>query len=184
MFEVAGDLWAYPYQWWDRVHPFDESYQGSIANWHDELAHRSAIVITTNGYVKRNGEAVMGRGCAKEAQRFVSPLELGQRLEATGNQLYVFRRRAYNGNVDIVTLPVKHVWNQMADPALISRSLRQLVTVTDALGYQYVVVPRPGCGNGGLPWSVVKPLCEQVLDDRFTVIHLPEEDEVVDEMEI
>lgn len=40
--EVVGNMWAIP---------------------------ADAYCITTNGFVKKNGEAVMGAGCAKEARR-------------------------------------------------------------------------------------------------------------------
>jgi len=43
--------------------------------------------ITTNGYVKKNGLAVMGRGCALQARkRFMGlPRVLGEKIQQNGN---------------------------------------------------------------------------------------------------
>jgi len=51
------------------------------------LGAADAICITTNGYVKANGHAVMGRGCAREAaERFGRlPMILGKKLKEAGN---------------------------------------------------------------------------------------------------
>jgi len=51
-----------------------------------------AVVITTNGYVKKNGEAVMGRGIAKEAKEIFPdlPLKLGKRITEHGNFCFGF----------------------------------------------------------------------------------------------
>ena len=51
-----------------------------------------AVVITTNGSVKKDGKAVMGRGCAKQAAHIYPELAalLGVRIKARGNQPYVF----------------------------------------------------------------------------------------------
>lgn len=143
--EVRGDLWDYP---------------------------ADAIVVTTNGFVKENGEAVMGRGVALQAQRYLPPKLLGERLQASGNHVYVFPGRLKLAMpTDIVTLPVKHNWWEQADVDLIARSLRELRFITNAMGYNVVVLPRPGCGNGGLDWEVVRPLlCD--LDERFVVCQI------------
>ena len=38
------------------------------------------------------------------------------------------------------------------------------------MNFSSVLLPKPGCANGGLNWEQVKPLLEQYLDDRFTII--------------
>lgn len=150
-----------------------------------------AVVITTNGYVKANGEAVMGRGCAKEAAERWSwlPRELGSRLTKGGNHVYVWRP-GEGSNVEsfhIVTFPVKHHWQEAADRDLIECSARELLLFVrvheDTDPFKTVVMPRPGCGNGQLCWErcgdtclgePVKGLLEGILDDRFIVVTYPE----------
>lgn len=51
-----------------------------------------AVCVTTNGIVKANGEAVMGAGIAKEANRYNLARELGTRLRAGGNHCYMIGR--------------------------------------------------------------------------------------------
>lgn len=133
----------------------------------------AVIVITTNGAVKRNGECVMGRGCALEAKnRYPGlPAALGKAIKERGNIPFYFPTQR------IMTLPVKHIWNQPADPELIRRSLMAMVEKVDKLGLEKVVMPRPGCGNGQLSWDDIRPMCEEILDDRFTVITFPPKEE-------
>ena len=127
-----------------------------------------AIVITTNGTVKRNGELVMGRGCAREAAlRFPDlPKFLVQRVESRGNNVHLFSI----GGKMIVSFPVKRDWWEMAEIRLIAQSALQLVDLTDRQGWRDVVMPRPGCGNGRLSWWDVQPILEDVLDERFTLV--------------
>ena len=132
------------------------------------------IVITTNGTIKRNGEAVMGRGCALECkQRFPDiPRHLGELLQEFGN--IPFDLIHYH----IITLPVKHNWWEKADLALIESGLKELYHHINDLectphgnNKLTIYMPRPGCGNGKLDWnSQIKPLCEKYLDDRFVVL--------------
>lgn len=52
------------------------------------------ICITTNGFIRHNGECVMGRGCAAEAKRRFPalPAELGAVLREAGNHVYWWPR--------------------------------------------------------------------------------------------
>jgi hypothetical protein len=140
-----------------------------------------AICITTNGFVKKNGEAVMGRGIAKEAANSFPefPRILGDSIFRNGNHLNVFFEMIhhYNGDTgeeysqDIVTFPVKHNWFEKADMELIRRSARELMKWADQLPHwERVLLPRPGCGNGKLDWSDVKREIEPILDDRISVV--------------
>jgi len=134
-----------------------------------------AIVITTNGFVKRNGEAVMGRGIAYEAtqrDRDVA-LVLGHKINAFGNHPQVIHLGAYPRDIEWLSMPVKHHWMEDADPRLIQRSAEELVTLVGSRprpGYRTIWMPRPGCGNGHLNWNDVRPLIEDILDDHFVVV--------------
>lgn len=129
-----------------------------------------AVVVTTNGTVKGDGNAVMGRGCAREAAAIypILPAMLGSCIKREGNKLYCFSNL---GRQPIVCYPVKNEWMNIATIELIKISAIQLVELTDKKEWEMVVMPRPGCGNGGLHWSTIKPILQPYLDDRFIVCH-------------
>lgn len=170
------------------------------------------VVITTNGYVKKNGEAVLGRGIAKEAKEIFPdlPLKLGKRITEHGNLCFGFSVNSdfsdypFIGYDTVLTgpigwkpqiycLPVKPQfgpngemgWKAKAEIPLIQESIKALIKSVNYhqshilgdgwLDLQHgrqarVVMPRPGCGNGGLKWEQVRPAIEPLLDDRFTVV--------------
>jgi hypothetical protein len=138
MKEITGDLWDY----W------------KIPD--------TAICITTNGFVKANGECVMGRGCALEAKARMPMIAsvLGALINKHGNHVH----RIYDG---LYSFPVKHAWYEKADLKLIERSCKE---ISDLATEKHIVIPRPGCGNGKLSYSDVCPILEKELDDRFSVI--------------
>lgn len=130
-------------------------------------------VITTNPDTNRDGAAVMGRGCAREARERITGIEyhFAKLLRRHGNR--VMRLTRPRKGAALASFPVKHHWHERADPELIRRSAGQLVALADKFGYERVVIPRPGCGNGSLSWGEVRPLLEDVLDDRFTIVTFP-----------
>lgn len=126
-------------------------------------ANVDAYVITTNGFVKKNGELVMGRGCALEAkQKFPGIAKLlGYIVNKSGNVPVRLIKE------NIISFPVKHNWWEAADLKLIEESCMHILHLVDE--NEKVAMPRPGCGNGKLDWSDVKPILEKYLDDRFIV---------------
>jgi hypothetical protein len=153
MREIKGNLWSY-FERFDTI-----------------------ICITTNGTIKNNGEAVMGRGCAFEAATKYSflPALLGRKLK-NGNVPYVFRipRGQLGSNTEILTFPVKHEWHQKANIDLIRLSAKHLEKIADSFWQFSFILPRPGCGNGGLRWEDVKSVI-QFLPDNVSIISRPEE---------
>jgi len=133
------------------------------------------ICITTNGFTKKNGECVMGRGIALQAkQRYPQlPFLLGERLKQMGNRVYYFPE------LDIITFPTKHNWFENSDPSLIHKSACELyhmctndyINTADSYGWEKVYLVRPGCSNGKLDWQDVKPIIEPILiGDNFVVV--------------
>lgn len=173
-----------------------QSYEPSIGR-------PDALVILTNGFVKGNGEAVMGRGCAKEASQMDKELPriLGQKVLREGNFPYILRKR--EGKIALVSFPVKpcsaiiqkkedldkvvpHMrdkfkvgskvpgWACVADIEIIQSSCKALSQIASNNNWSKVVIPRMGCGAGRLEWSNVKESTKDLLDDRFYVITFPE----------
>ena len=138
--------------------------------------------IPTNGVVKNNGRAVMGRGVALQARERWSDLDylLGQAITALGNHVYPLGWFGeYPDLVSLFSFPVKHHWARPADLELIERSVGELVELTEKHrsavggGVRDFMMPLPGTGNGGLePW-MVWPLVEK-LPDNVTIVVLDE----------
>lgn len=150
MIEVTGNLWTYP---------------------------ADVRVITTNGTVKKNGECVMGRGCAREAVIGSRgncgswpglPHILGAAIQEYGNLVCYLGACVTPSTGLLYSFPVKHNWFDKADTKLIERSAKDLASLVN--DKSIVVLPRPGCGNGGLKWEDVKPVLDPILDNRFHVI--------------
>ena len=122
--------------------------------------------ITTNGFVKNNGSAVMGKGCAKEASTKYPalPFRLGQAIRQSGNHVYLF------SDLKLITFPVKHVWWNPADLNLIYDSCHELMTLHQRYHLGTIYLVRPGCGNGQLKWQDVKPVIEPILSDYVSIV--------------
>jgi hypothetical protein len=126
---------------------------------------RAVIGITTGGQLSREGTCLMLRGCAAQArERFPDlPKILGNLIRERGNHVF------YLGE-GIFSFPVENGPFEVPDNRLIERSCRELVALADARGWPEVILPRPGCGTGGLEWSSVRPILKGYFDHRFRII--------------
>jgi hypothetical protein len=111
MKEGVGDLWSY-------------------------MGHADIVCITTNGFIKTNGECVMGRGCAKQARdrcRGETNIarNLGDKIKRHGNvPVHIFSEEGFEGShfkTEVWSFPVKpdfiilenhnqavkHMWNRL-----------------------------------------------------------------------
>lgn len=144
-----------------------------------------AAVVTTNGIVKNNSEAVMGAGIAKYARDNFpeSAMILGRLLSKHGNHAYFLgsfhdRHRVLAGkpgSVFVATMPTKHHWKDPSDLDLIRQSAKELMAIADKNNLEKIYLPAPGCSNGRLDYATqVRPVISRILDSRFTVCLAPE----------
>lgn len=138
----------------------------------------SVLFITTNGFVKKNGAAVMGRGIAAEMKRRYPGIEykLGNLLQY-GNKVHTLNYSSEPQERFIMSFPVKHNWFENADIELIKQSCQEVMNLLDGHAFKNdkFLLPRPGCGNGHLNWEDVKPIIEPLLDDRFYIVDFGKE---------
>jgi hypothetical protein len=133
-----------------------------------------ARCITTNGTLKKDARGVMGRGVARQAKQRYLGLEgrLGKHLVRWGNHVGVLLEASEDCQMPLVCVPVKHQWDDAhASLELIRQSMWELVQLTEARGWETVILPRPGCGNGQLKWEYVEQVIAPILDDRFVVVY-------------
>jgi len=122
--------------------------------------------ITTNATLRKNGDAILGKGIALEARRRYPSLEviLGKLIRMYGNHVF---KLGYG----LISFPTKWHWREDSDIELIKRSAQELVSILKDDPAKRVLLTRPGCGNGNLRWSGVKPFIQDILsDDKFIVI--------------
>lgn len=159
MKKILGDLWTTPAQ---------------------------VKVVPTNGDVSIEMSAkppiyraVMGAGVAKQARDKwpVLTMQLGSRLNAHGNQVYLFKlpekvRLAFNAPY-LMTMPTKEHWAYDGSLPLIAKSAEQMSFLADALGLTEILLPAVGTGHAKLNRATVLSILQARLDDRFTWIDLP-----------
>jgi hypothetical protein len=149
MIEVDGDIWAY------------------------EPAEY--ICIPTNGQRRMDGSAIMGAGLARAAAEECPGLaaHLGKMLKYHGNHvinLGLWKLKTTSREVNLIAFPTKGDWRHDSTPILVERSAKELAE--DFADSGIIALPRVGTGNGGLAWSVVKPLLEAALTgDSFVVVN-------------
>lgn len=156
----------------------------------------SALVISTNGFVKKTGEAVMGRGCAKAATDKwpqVS-LKLGKLITKYGNHVFIIDKFE---EIPLVSFPVKPIvdncnkdksnivkhmqnkfqpgqsvpgWACIASSGLIHQSALELCKFAHKYGWGHVIMPRVGAGAGEIPWDATYNMLNKTLDNFFYAI--------------
>lgn len=123
--------------------------------------------ITTNGALRKNGYAIMGKGIALDARNRYHDIEaiLGSFINKYGIHVFLL---GYN----LISFPTKYHWKQDSDVQLITRSAQELVILLKDHPAKRVLLTRPGCGNGNLKWPKVKTVIKDILvDNKFIIVH-------------
>lgn len=169
-------------------------YKGNLF---DYLGDAQFLFITTNGFVKKDGTCVMGKGCALEAVRRWPCISstLGKAIKERGNKPHALFQRQGTWICSFPVKPVsdifdgrnavKHMlnrftigqtipgWACLADLQIIERSaaiIAKIAAKPENAGWNKIVLPRPGCGAGELTWEEVKPVLDKYFDNRFVSV--------------
>lgn len=87
----------------------------------------------------------------------------------------------------IINFPTKVHWKGKSRLEYIKTGLEALITEIRELGITSIAVPPLGCGNGGLQWSVVRPMIEEAFEQVPEVeiwLYPPDESPEPDQMKI
>jgi len=152
----------------------------------------SGIFITTNGFTKKDGSCVMGKGIAKQATMVVPGIEyiLGNLIKTKGNKVHYITT---SNDVELYSFPVKGIletydgtnvvkhmahtfkignkvpgWACKARVELIQQSVQDILQMLSEgilEPSKTYLLPRPGCGAGELNWDEVKPIMEELPDN-------------------
>lgn len=122
------------------------------------------LCVTTNGMINSKGRAVMGKGIALDAKKKIPgcDLILAKQLAKYGNHVYEIGK--FDKSKIVFSFPTKNDWRKKSDLKLIEQSCKELLVKWNEAAIKdgkksTVVLPRPGCSNGGLKYETqVKPI--------------------------
>lgn len=125
----------------------------------------AVVAITTGGLLRKDGRCSMPGGCARQAaERFPTlPYTLGEQIRRFGLHVFDLGHR-------IVAFPVENSPLENPELRIIEQSCRELVELVNYKHWDRIIVPRPGCGRGGLSWDEVAPMVGNYFDARFYII--------------
>ena len=124
--------------------------------------------IPTNGVVTSDGRLVMGAGVAKAALELSPWIDrmLGNYVKEKGNIPCIL-----DGS-RLISFPTKSHWKGDSSLGLISDSAHWIANWAKNNESPIIVLPRVGCGLGGLRWDTVQPLLSQIfVEDNFVVVN-------------
>lgn len=128
-------------------------------------SHAEAMVNTVNCV------GVMGKGVALEFKRrwpenYKFYKRACDRRELRPGSVLVFDRGNLFGSEGpryLINFPTKDHWRAKSKLEYIESGLDALTFEVEKLGIRSIAIPPLGCGNGGLEWSVVRPLMQRKL---------------------
>jgi ribA/ribD-fused uncharacterized protein len=135
-----------------------------------------AIVVTTNGIVKANGELVMGAGTVMYINGELILTHslatiLGDHVKRFGNTLCHVMYDNTN-QWKFISFPTNDACVDFSNK-LIEKLAHSLVKLANSNSWETILLPRSNCGIGGLLWADVKAVLEPILDDRFIIVTPP-----------
>ena len=134
-----------------------------------------ATVVPINWRTRKNGDAVMGAGVAKQAaERWPwLPASLGNQTLGKSPFVVCVQTSTTDGRLTYLLLvPTKHDWRAPSTVELVEIGAKTMRDMADRHSWATVALPRLGCGErtGQLSWpDQVRPLLAGILDDRFVV---------------
>lgn len=128
-----------------------------------------------------NCVGVMGKGIAlqfKQAfpQNFKEYEKACKDNRVNVGKMFVFATGALFGVKYLINFPTKKHWKENSKIEYVIDGLEDLYRVIEQNKIQSIAIPPLGCGNGGLDWSVVKPLIVEKLSklsDAEIIIYEP-----------
>ncbi|MFN8074527.1 MAG: macro domain-containing protein [Kineosporiaceae bacterium] len=110
-----------------------------------------------------NTVGVMGKGIALQFKRAFPANEVEYRRACASGELAVGSVLVHDTGAAglrryVLNVPTKRHWRSASRLDDVESGVAGLVDAVRSLGVASVAVPALGCGNGGLPWSDVRPL--------------------------
>jgi O-acetyl-ADP-ribose deacetylase (regulator of RNase III) len=141
-------------------------------------ANTEAVVNTVNTV------GVMGKGIALQFKRnfpdnFKAYKAAVGRNEVETGKMFIYPNSLIENPKFIVNFPTKEHWRNASEISWIDEGLQDLRKRIPDLGIKSIAIPPLGCGQGGLNWSLVKPLIISSLKDLDIEIVLYEPSEKV-----
>lgn len=117
---------------------------------------KEAAAFTTNGVLRKNGYAVLGKGQALEAKQLFPGLEkrLGEYLFRYGNRAFYMGVRQLGEHLtSLITFPTKYHYRDNSNLELITGPARQVKAIADKFQLRKIYMPPVGCGLGKLNYE-------------------------------
>lgn len=112
-----------------------------------------------------NCVGVMGKGLAKVFASKFPEMEIDYKERCNKGDVKIGSPYLWeNDQYQVLNFPTKDHWKSSSKLEDIKRGLEALAANYDELGIGTVAIPALGCGLGGLNWSDVKPIIEEVLE--------------------
>lgn len=111
-----------------------------------------------------NTEGVMGKGIALKFKLLYPEMFKKYQYLCDTNQLKIGILWLHKTeNKWILNFPTKKSWRNRSSYDYIELGLQKFVNTYKDKGITSIAFPKIGCGNGGLDWSIVKPMMEKYL---------------------